>query len=86
MFKGPIEVEEDDPAYIEPYSLKQMVLTNVYSTYQGINLLYGDAVIKQLNNITDFYKELSIERKYKKYNKIRKIYSKFIFKLFSPLM
>lgn len=40
MFKGPIEVEEDDPAYIKPYSLKQMVLTNVYSTYQGINLLY----------------------------------------------
>lgn len=40
MFKGPIVVEEDDPAYIEPYSLKQMVLTNVYSTYQGINLLY----------------------------------------------
>ena len=40
MFKSPIEVEEDDPAYVEPYSLKQMVLTNVYSTYQGINLLY----------------------------------------------
>ena len=40
MFKGPIEVDTDDPAYIKPYSLKQMVLTNVYSTYQGINLLY----------------------------------------------
>lgn len=40
MFKGPIPAEKDDPAYIEPYSLKQMVLTNVYSTYQGVNLLY----------------------------------------------
>lgn len=44
IFKGPIPVENSetntDPAYTEPYSLKQMVLTNVYSTYQGINLLY----------------------------------------------
>ena len=43
-------------------------------------------IINQLNNITDFYKEISIERKYRKYNKIKEVYSKFIFKLFSPLM
>lgn len=40
IFKGPIEVEKDDEAYVDNYTLKQMVLTNVYSTYQGINLLY----------------------------------------------
>ena len=39
-FKPPISVEKDDPEYIENYTLKQMVLTNVYSSYQGINLLY----------------------------------------------
>lgn len=40
IFKPHIEVTEDDPAYVKPYTLKEMVLTNVYSTYQGINLLY----------------------------------------------
>ena len=40
MFKQTIDVPKEDPAYIDDYSLKQMVLTNVYSTYQGINLLY----------------------------------------------
>ena len=40
VFIPPITVTVDDPAYVEPYTLKQMVLTNVYSTYQGINLLY----------------------------------------------
>ena len=40
MFKQVIDVPKEDPAYIDDYSLKQMVLTNVYSTYQGINLLY----------------------------------------------
>lgn len=74
---------DNNYAYIGTNNLD---MRSFYSNQEGINLLYGDAVIKQLNNITDFYKELSIERKYKKYNKIRKIYSKFIFKLFSPLM
>ena len=40
VFKPPISKEVNDPSYIPNYTLKQMVLTNVYSTYQGINLLY----------------------------------------------
>lgn len=40
MFRAPIQVDKEDPAYVPDYSLKQMVLTNVYSTYQGINLLH----------------------------------------------
>lgn len=36
-----IKVDKDDPGYLpHNYTLKEMVLTNVYSTYQGINLLY----------------------------------------------
>lgn len=61
-------------------------MRSFYSNQEGVNLLYGENIINQLNNITDFYKELSIERKYRKYNKIKEVYSKFIFKLFSPLM
>ena len=40
-FEPHIEIKNDkDPAYIDNYKLKDMVLTNVYSTYQGINLLH----------------------------------------------
>lgn len=36
-----IKVDKDDPGYLpHNYTLKEMVLTNVYNTYQGINLLY----------------------------------------------
>ena len=36
-----IKVDKDDPGYLpHNYTLKEMVLTNVYSTYKGINLLY----------------------------------------------
>lgn len=40
VFAPHIPVREDDTDYIKNYTLKQMVLTNVYSVYQGINLLY----------------------------------------------
>ncbi len=40
MFTEVIPSDEDDEAKVKDYSLKQMVLTNVYSTYQGINLLH----------------------------------------------
>lgn len=40
MFTEVIPHEDDDPAKVKDYSLKQMVLTNVYSTYQGINLIH----------------------------------------------
>ena len=36
-----IKVNADEPGYLpRNYTLKEMVLTNVYSTYHGINLLY----------------------------------------------
>ena len=41
--RGPIPIDIDEsgvPVYGDSYTLKQMVLTNVYSTYQGINLLH----------------------------------------------
>jgi hypothetical protein len=40
VFTQPIVVTDDDDAYVPDYTLKQMVLTNVYSTYEGINLLH----------------------------------------------
>lgn len=40
IFKGPIPVDDEDSPYKQGYTLKSMVLTNVYSTYQGINLLH----------------------------------------------
>lgn len=40
MFTETIPTLEDDPNKIKDYSLKEMVLTNVYNTYQGINLLH----------------------------------------------
>lgn len=39
-FTMTIPVEKEESGYIDNYTLRQMVLTNVYSTYQGINLLY----------------------------------------------
>lgn len=38
-FKGPIPVD-DESSFNQEYTLKSMVLTNVYSTYQGINILH----------------------------------------------
>lgn len=49
MFTQTISVDPDDPDYIEDYSLKQMTLTNVYNTYNGINLLYD------YSNVMDSY-------------------------------
>ena len=39
-FTQTIPVEQEDPAYVPDYTLKDMVLTNVYNTYQGINLIH----------------------------------------------
>lgn len=40
MFTEVIPHADDNPEKVPDYSLKQMVLTNVYNVYQGINLLY----------------------------------------------
>lgn len=39
-FTQTIPVDKEDPAYVPDYTLKDMVLTNVYNTYQGINLIH----------------------------------------------
>ena len=39
-FTQTIPVPEEDSAYVPDYYLKDMVLTNVYNTYQGINLIH----------------------------------------------
>lgn len=49
MFTQTIPVDPDDKNYVADYSLKQMVLTNVYNTYNGINLLYD------YSNVMDSY-------------------------------
>lgn len=39
-FTQTIPVDPTDKAYVPDYTLKEMVLTNVYNTYNGINLIY----------------------------------------------
>ncbi len=74
---------DNNYAYIGTNNLD---MRSFYSNQEGINLLYGQDVINELNLIIDFYKELSRNRQYKKYNKVKFIYDKFLFKLFGPLM
>lgn len=41
MFVPPLAGKDPtEPDYMKPYSLREMVLTNVYNTHKGINLLY----------------------------------------------
>ena len=76
-------VFDNEYAYIGTNNLD---MRSFYTNQEGINLLYGKKVINKLNKLTDFYKDISTNKKYKKSLQIKKVYNQFIFKLFAPLI
>lgn len=74
---------DDQYSYIGTNNLD---MRSLFSNYEIINLIYGKDAIDNLNEIIEFYQNLSIEKEYKKINPIKKFGNEFIFRLLSPLM